>query len=276
MPIRRLVLSCLIACGLSACGGGAKLVKHPAPLQLTKALATASDQHVAATLDWVIVRNGVGAWARNADWDEYLIRVHSMTAESARVTDVVVIDSLGNRIALRDDRSELVSGSKETVRRYRLSGLKIKAGMGGAGLVATGAAVTALGVGAAYGSAASSLMGGGAAAGGAAAASALVLAGPAFVIVGIVRAVHNSQVNSEIGHRQTGLPITLDGTQELHLDLFFPLAPSPDHVEISYTDAKGAHRVDLDTREALAGLHLGTGASVNAGASGLLSRERSE
>ena len=31
----------------------------------------------AAALDWIIVRDGPGTWAKNVDWDEYLIRVHT-------------------------------------------------------------------------------------------------------------------------------------------------------------------------------------------------------
>ena len=93
-------------------------------------------------------------------------------------------------------------------------------------------------------------------------AATFMIIAPGFGIAGIVRAVHNSQVNSEIERRHTPLPVELSAAQEQRLDIFFPLAPSPGHVEISYVDAQGEHHLDLDTREALAGLHLGDGKST--------------
>lgn len=273
MSLRHAALLCTVSVALAACGGGTKLVKHAQPPQVQRALAEATDQRLSASLQWVIVRNGPGAWARNADWDEYLIRVSNVSPEPVQITEVAVFDSLGTRIESRPNRKQLVRGSKQTARRYRTSGLKVKAGMGGAGLVATGTAIGVVGYGAAVGTAAGELMGGAAVAGGAATAiSALLIAGPAFAVVGIVRAVHNSQVNGEIVRRQTALPVSIAANNAQSIDIFFPLAPSPGRVEISYVDAQGQHHLDLDTREALAGLHLGSGehaaSGVAAGAPG--------
>ena len=39
-------------------------------------------------------------------------------------------------------------------------------------------------------------------------------------------------------------------------DLFFPLVPSPTHLEVIYTDSDNEYRLVIDTREALNGLHL--------------------
>ncbi len=40
------------------------------------------------------------------------------------------------------------------------------------------------------------------------------------------------------------------------MDLFFPLAPAPQRIEIDYRDGLGTHRLEIDTRAALTGLHL--------------------
>ncbi len=56
----------LLLLGLSGCGG-TKVLKEPEPLVVTRPLATASDQHLSATLDWVIFRDGPGTWAKNVD-----------------------------------------------------------------------------------------------------------------------------------------------------------------------------------------------------------------
>ena len=228
MSLRHAALMCTATLVLAACGGGTKLVKHAQPPQVQRPLAEATDQRLSASLQWVIVRNGPGAWARNADWDEYLIRASNLSDKPVRITAVAVFDSLGTRIETRSDRKQLVRGSKETARRYRASGLKVKAGMGGAGLVATGAAVGVVGYGVALGSTYGSFMGGTAAAGGAAVASTLLTAGPAFVIFGIVRAVRNNQVNSEIVRRQTALPAAIAASQARSLDIFlkYPLLNS--------------------------------------------------
>jgi hypothetical protein len=257
MKFRHPSLFLAVALSLCACGGGTKLVKHPAPAPTQAALSEASDQRISASLDWVIVRDGPGTWAKNADWDEYLIRVVNASPEPVRITGVAVFDSLGTRIEPRSDRKQLVKGSKQSVKRYRDSGLEVKAGMGGAGLVAAGAAAGIAGYGVAIGTASSALLSGGTtAAGGVAAASVLILAAPVFAVFGVVRAVHNSEVNSEIELRHAVLPTDLPTAQTVSLHIFFPLAPSPRHVELAYEDAEGQHLLEIDTGTALAGLHL--------------------
>jgi hypothetical protein len=79
-----------------------------------------------------------------------------------------------------------------------------------------------------------------------------------MAIVGIVRAVHNSQVNAELGRRAPHWPVVLAPGETRALDLFVPLAPSPTRVELSYTSGGVAQRLDVDVRAPLAGLHLPT------------------
>ena len=90
---------------------------------VTQALATNSDQRISAALDWVIFRDGPGTWAKNADWDEYLIRVRNLDDDSFQLTNIIVVDSLGTRIEPRQNRKQLVKGRKETKRRYKGEGL---------------------------------------------------------------------------------------------------------------------------------------------------------
>jgi len=247
----------LTACLLAGCGG-TKVLKEPQPIQTTQPLAAVTDQRVSATLDWVIVRGGPGTWARNADWDEYLLRVSNVSDQPLEVTRLMVVDSLGTPIELQQRRKKLVKGSKQTSRRYKDSGVKVKAGRGAGTMLVAGAAVTAVGVGAASAVAYGSVMGGAAAgAGGAgAAAGGLLLLGPALAVGGIVRGVRNSAVNTEIEKRQTAFPLQVSAGEELALDVFFPLAPSPQRVELLYTDDTGEHSLVIDTRTALSGLHI--------------------
>lgn len=234
---------------LTACGGS-KLVKNAAPVKFSQPLAAASDARIEATLDYVLVRNGVGAWAKNADWDEYLLRVRS-TGQSVTITQVTVVDSLGHGSTPLGDRKLLVKASRQAARRFSGSGLKVKAGMGGATLAATG-----LGAGLGTGFAVVGIGGSTYATAGVATLGMVTII-PGFAIAGIVRAVNNGKVNKEIVRRHTGLPVATTAGEDRSLDLFFPLSPSPQRVEISYVDSAGAQQqLVMDTRAALDGLHL--------------------
>ena len=107
------------------------------------------------------------------------------SATAIEVLDVSVFDSLGTRLRPLGTRKQLVKASKQSARRYRDSGLKVKAGAGGTGLIVAGATATGA-VGAAYvvASAYAGSMGGGAASLTAAGAGLLV-AGPAVLVVGL-------------------------------------------------------------------------------------------
>ena len=227
------------------------MLKEPEPLVVTQSLATASDQRLAATLDWIIVRDGPGTWAKNVDWDEYLIRVQNLSDESIRVTNIIVLDSLDTQIEPREDRKQLVKGTKETKRRYKGEGLKVKAGAGVGTMLAAGAAAGAVTV-AIVAAAGPLAIGGGAAA---AATGGLILV-PVFAVGGVMRGVNNSRVNKQIESRQTLLPIELLREEERSLGIFFPLTPSPRQIEFTYVDSRGDHTLIVDTQAALEGLHL--------------------
>lgn len=236
--------------------GGTKVLKEPQPMQITQALGEASNQKTTATLDWVIVRDGPGTWAKNADWDEYLLRVRNQSDQPITVTRVIVVDSLDTRIAPELGRKQLVKSSKKTSRRYKESGIKVKAGRGAGTMLVAGAAVTAVGVGAAAATAYGAAMSGAAAGTAGAAAGGLLLLGPALAVGGIVRGVNNSKVNSEIELRQSALPAEIPAGEETNLDIFFPLAPSPKEVQLTYIDSDGEHTLVIDTSGSLEGLHI--------------------
>lgn len=238
----------LVLLGLSACGG-TKILKEPDALANTEPLASNADQFLAATLDWVIYRDGPGTWAKNSDWDEYMIRVRYFGDDSIQLTGIVVMDSLGTAIVPRITRSQLVKGTKESKRRYKGEGLRVKAGLSG-GVLLGASVVAAAGT---SGVGAVAMAGGSAAAAGAVAVVALV---PVLAVGGIVRGLNNSRVNEQIELRQTTLPVDLQHDEEKLLHIFFPLSPSPQQLELSYVDANGDYTLIIDTRAALEGLHL--------------------
>jgi hypothetical protein len=252
-------LALLLACSLLAACGGTKLVKHAPDIPVRDApLASTQDETLGIALDFVVVRNGPGAWARNADWDEYLLHLHHRGDQPLQVTRVEVEDMLGHRAASASDRRELLDGSKATAKRYRAAGLKVSAGHGGAMIVA-GVGAGVVGYGAAVVATTGAALGaGGAASGGTAASAAggLVLAAPILVGVGIARMVGNAKVGKRIAARATPLPFALAPGETKAIDLFFPLSPSPRRIIVHYRDDRGDHSLAVDTTQALAGLHL--------------------
>ncbi|MBT8082310.1 MAG: hypothetical protein KJP08_00660 [Gammaproteobacteria bacterium] len=233
---------------LSACGGS-KVLKESEPIVATQPLAAASDQRLSVALDWVIVRDGPGTWSRKAGWDEYLLRVKSESDQPVRIIRLIVVDSLGMPTESVADRKQLVKSSKETARRYKKSGIEVEAGSGRGTMKVAAVTATGAGVGAAMG--AGSFVG---ATSGAIVVGGMVLA-PVLAIGGVMRGVNQSKVNGVIKSRQTALPVNLVAGEEIALDMFFPIAPSPKTIELTYSDTDGEHRIVIDTSTALDGLH---------------------
>lgn len=238
-------LSLLIT--LSACGGS-KVLKEPEPFAIEQPLSIATDQHLGVALEWVIVRDGPGTWVKNARWDEYLMSIQNRSDQPITITQLFVVDSLGTRIEPNAVRNELVKLSKASSRRYKKAGIKVKAGAGRnamrtAKLVAGGAAVGAVAAGTGW-AAAGAVVGGG-----------LILA-PVLAVGGVMRGVNNSKVSKEIELRHTEFPLDLPANGEVRLDVFFPLAPSPQSLELKYEDATGEYSLVIETGGSLDGLHI--------------------
>lgn len=246
---RRISFVAAMLVGLSGCGG-TKVLREPQPLAMEEALATGSDDRVAVNLGWIIVRDGPGTWAKNADWDEYLVTLRNHSGGPVAVTAVTVVDSSETRHSSIASRKKLVKASRHTAKRYKGQGIEVKAGVGGGALVVAGGLSATVGSGIAT----AALYGGSQAAAGAA-LGALALA-PVLVVGGVVKGVNNSKVNTAIETRQTPLPLQVEPGQSQAFDLFFPIAPSPLAVRIDYTDSSGTHTLVMDTTDVLEGLHL--------------------
>jgi hypothetical protein len=260
-PVRKSTTNLLLAlcCSLAGCGGGHEILKEPRPMTLTPQsiqapLAQADDPQLAVSLAWVIVRDGPGTWAKNADWDEYLLQVVNTSGEPLQVTMIAVYDSLGTRIVSSGDRKVLVAGSRATVRRYEGEGVEVKAGVGGGGLMLAG-----VGIGASSLTAGALAVASGASYTGGAAIAGLLGAGilaPAVVFGGVIRGVNNGRVSREIESRQVVVPLELEPEEARDLHVFFPLAPSPRRIELTYVDSAGEHVLRVNTEESLLGLHV--------------------
>jgi hypothetical protein len=79
---------------------------------------------------------------------------------------------------------------------------------------------------------------------------------PVLMVAGLVGAVQEQAVQNEINRRSSVFPVAMEGETERTLGVFFALAPAPGQVEVKYLDTAGEHVLVIDTRSALAGLHL--------------------
>ena len=236
--------------------GGARLVEEPEIIQIPHPLAMSNDETITGSLYWVIVRNGPGMWVENADWDEYLINVSNHSNSSVHINKVVVIDSLGTRLASSNNLKKLIKKSKKTTERYKDRGITMKSGYRPSILYGTaGVGGAALG-GVAIGTASSTTSGMLMSTGPALAVLATVVAVPVLVGAGVYRGHVNKEISEEINNRATALPIEISTGQSYALDLFFPLAPSPTAVEINYTANEVQHSLIIDTTNSLRSLHL--------------------
>ena len=211
---------------LAGCGGSA-LLKEVQPLESSKPVAEGKDDRIHAVIDTVILRNGAGAWARDAEWHEYLIRIRALSDESLEIREVAIFDALDHRIEPRSDRGQLVDGTREMERRYEQSG-KVVPKRGTPRIAASVAQAIFSGpVG-------------------------LLAVGVALPIYGVARLAENAQIDSEIQRRRTTLPVALPSGAEASVDLFFPTTPQSARTQVVYADRHGEHRLDIDTRQALA------------------------
>lgn len=251
MTLRLILPGFALVFSLSACGG-AKLLREPLPLKTpNRPLAEAVDNNIETALDWVIVRDGPGTWAKNADWDEYLIRVRNLTERPLTINKISTTDSSSTTMNSSSNRRSLVRASRQTAKRYKQQGLTVNAGLGGATLAATGGAALATGSALLVSAVATSSTAT------AVVAAGTLVSGPVLALGGAMRAVNNTRVAREIILRHTPLPLELAAAKTATLNVFFPLAPSPQALEFEYTDSTGTSRVLSMTALAhLAGLHL--------------------
>lgn len=236
----------------SGCGG-AKILKESKPVERTDPLMIHANDDLTVALVWIIVRDGPGTWAKNADWDEYHLIARNRTGEPLEINSVTLVDRLGHEARPSSEREALVDGTKATKRRYKDQEIEVQAGFGVVGLLATGTVVTA---------GALAIVGATASAGpfGLAAATTgmavIVIAVPVVAILAIRRGYNNRRVQAAIEKRHTSLPTSIDAGGDARLALFYSLTPAPQRIIIDYTTNAGPARLELETSELLRHLHL--------------------
>ena len=200
--IKIVVFGCLFA--IYGCAAGNKMLKEPEPFEPKQPIGLWSDSVIAVALDWIVVRDGPGTWATNANWDQYIFRMENLSDSTISITNVYLVDLMSRKVAMLADRKDLLAESKSTVKQYKNIDLKVQEGAGAAMMTAVVIGGTAAGGTAAVAGAALSMVGGGAVAG-AMVASGLVLAAAAPVTL-LVQARNRAKVGERIKALHSNLP----------------------------------------------------------------------
>ena len=253
---RGLLIACAVV--LAGCSAGQKLLKEPIPVTREAPLVVGQNEHLAVSLDWIVVPGGPGSWAKNARWDQYQVSIQRLVAEPVTVSAVRVVDSMDVPIAPLGDRKALVAATKATGKRYERAGFDVQPG---AGLdpvlsVGTGAAAVGAASGAAFGSALGGLGASGAAIGAGAAAGAIVVGAPILAVGGIMRASRHEKVNAVIVARAIALPAEVPQDAPVRFDLFMPITPGPQLLQFEYQLGAETRTLTLSLDDVLGHLHL--------------------
>lgn len=250
------LLLCFHLVILTGCEGK-KLLSEPQPMDLSNPLLVVSDESIQASLLGVVVRDGSGTWARNADWDEYLLTIANLSDSAIEINQIQLTELLGVVLEADSDRRKLVSMSRDALDRYEDSDLEITSGIGAGTVLTAGGAVVVVGTAAAVAAAPAAALGGAAAIGtGPALVAGAVLLSPVFAIAGLRRISNASKVSRVIEERSTDFPLTIQSGEEVLVDLFYPLAPSPQQLEIKYQTDDTEKGLILVTDNVLSGLHM--------------------
>jgi hypothetical protein len=208
------------------------------PLETSSSLVQQDDARVAVVLDHVVIRNGAGAWADDAAWDEYRFRLRSRSGDEVRLVRITLVDALGEAVESSADRGRLIDTTDEIEKRYQASGKLVRSESGGEWKLAAGSA-TAVAIGGAWGAS----LGGGLISSTAVAGIGAGVVGVAFLAgAGVVKVVRDARVASQLESRQTLLPVLL-GIEDTRVVAFFPIVPLPSAVEVFYLAGNAEHRI---------------------------------
>lgn len=232
---------------LVACGGPRINRKAQEPQDLTPMLV-AQDPHITVALDLLMFRNSQGSWAKDANWDEYLLSVYPKS--EVVIESVLIEDLMGDSHQPETTRKALNESTKSLKKKYKKAGYKVKIGSG-----STHATAVGLSFAVGSGITAGTMTATGAVGNLTSVGVGVAVAVPALVIAGVTKIVYNTRVNNRIQERQTLLPLKSDGNKTT-LDLLFPAVPLPQKLVVHYMHDNVSHQIALDLTQITTNLHI--------------------
>ncbi|WP_223788837.1 hypothetical protein [Marinicella meishanensis] len=233
---------------LAGCAGQ-KLNKKAQPISHEQPLITVQDVHVKISLDHVLIKNDPASWVKNAAWDEYALSI-TPKQQHLTISSIALVDAFGTQVDHDFNRKQLKKASKLIKKKYEKQGHAIQIGSVPSGsLLGFSAAV---GLGAAAGSSASTMYIGSSAAG---AAGAVVVAVPAAIVTGIIRAKNHRQVQHVLTDKALTLPFSIQA-QGTQMGVIFPAVPIPNHLAITYTIDNHSNTIKVPLNHVMHGVHI--------------------
>lgn len=247
-PIKlKITLSYFFIFLLVSCGGP-RINRKAEPLVNHGPMLTVEDTHLNFSLDRLMFRNSHGSWAKDANWDEYLMTLQ--TSNDIIIESVMIEDIMGEWHEPQTTRKALNKSTKQVKKKYKKAGYKIKLGSGSTHATAVGLSM-AVGSGVTAGAVTATGAVGNLTSVGVGAAVAV----PALVIAGVTKVVYNTRVNNRIQQRQTLLPLTVSD-ETTALDILFPAIPLPQKLKVNYQFEGISHQISLDLNLVTSDLHI--------------------
>ncbi len=247
--ITTLITTLTITLMLSGCGGQ-KLNKKQQASSHDRPLMSANNDHVMISIEDVLIKNSPSSWVKNANWDEYVIRIKPKINDGVQINSIHIIDTFGDQIDKGFSRKHLNKSSKAIKKKYRKAGYEVKIGQTQNNAIID--VTAASGLGAAAGSTVSSAYIGTASS---AAAGAVVLFIPVAIVTGVVRSVNHRKVQQVLNEKNVVMPKRVAASGEV-MSFIFPAVPSPKHLIITYETNDVIHEIDINLTELLTGIHL--------------------
>lgn len=206
---------------------------------------SASDENLNVTLGQLILPNGIGAWVKDAPWDEYVLTVRNVSDKRLNILSVRLIDPGGKYINSNDDPSGLERESKKLASEYKAAGITMAAAA--APSIVIGVGVTTMSLGAITTAAT-------------VAPVAAVGAPIAYMMHRVQKTKNKERIEEEFAKRKllSSGALTLSGDATITGSVFFPLVPNPKALVIDYKiEEPGASMSIFEMPlDRLAGLHV--------------------
>ncbi len=114
----------LFLCSLAACATTGRYITTPSAPPPDLGIA-ASTEELRASLDYVLIPNGPGAWVKEARWDEYVLTIRNFFAAPFTVDKIRLIDPRGLYMESTVNPWQLEKMSETLLAQYQEAGIAV-------------------------------------------------------------------------------------------------------------------------------------------------------
>lgn len=236
--IRGVAIVMLVGFLHTACASNSRYVKAPTALPPELEIS-ASDDNLRVDVNYLIIPDGLGAWVKEARWDEYFLTVRNLSDGPLTVEKIRLIDPRGVYIKSGVDPAQLETLSDAMIDEYKDLGISVA--ITAAPTVVAGAAMAA----GAFGAAAGMVV----------LAPVAFIAGPTYYFV----KKHADQKDREAVEkeftRRNLTTFTLSGNATIEGSSFYPIIPNPKALVVDYRVGSKVNVLEVSL-EKLKGLHV--------------------